>query len=129
MSEQRNVGGSPFGKLLGIEVFVEQEGRSRSRMAVKPELTQSMGYVHGGVLATLLDMAIGAAVRSTLPEGQRTVTVELKINYLKAVKGKVLVAEGEVEHRGNLLSVGRCRIYNELDELIATGLGTFIVVK
>ena len=74
----------------------------RSRSSPGEQHYNPIGSVHGGVAATLLDSAMGAAVHSTLPEGTGYATLEVKFNLVRAITaetGRVL-AEGKVIHRG-----------------------------
>ena len=75
-----------------------------------------IGSVHGGVAATLLDSAMGAAVHSTLPQGTAYVTLEVKFNLVRAITaetGRVL-AEGTVIHRGKSVATVEASLRAEL---------------
>lgn len=54
--------------------------------------------VHGGLVCTLLDSVVGCALHSTLPQGKDYTSIEIKVNYLKAVRGSsgLLTATGTV---------------------------------
>ncbi|AKJ28157.1 PaaI family thioesterase [Caldimonas brevitalea] len=71
-----------------------------------------LGTVHGGWIATLLDSAVACAVHSTLPLGKTYTTVELKLNYVKALTEKVPLvrAEGRVIHTGNRMGTAEGRL-------------------
>lgn len=60
------------------------------------EVTQSRKNVHGGVIASMVDAAVGAALRSMLDVGRGGVTVEMKLNYLHPANGEKLIAKGEI---------------------------------
>lgn len=62
-----------------------------------------LGSVHGGILTTLLDSAMGCAVHTTLPIGGMYTTLELKVNFLRPAfaGGKRLLCAGTVLHRGS----------------------------
>jgi uncharacterized protein (TIGR00369 family) len=62
-----------------------------------------LGTVHGGIITTLLDSAMGCAVHTTLPVGGMYTTLELKVNFLRPsfAGGARLLAEGTVLHRGS----------------------------
>ena len=74
----------PIGGLLQFGVV------SRSRAGwcspVSPTAYNPIGAVHGGLVCTLLDSVTGCAVHSTLPQGKGYTSVEIKVNYLKAVR-------------------------------------------
>ncbi|MCW7539199.1 PaaI family thioesterase [Aquabacterium sp. A7-Y] len=71
-----------------------------------------LGSVHGGWAATLLDSAVACAVHTTLPVGKTYTTVELKINYVKALTDRVPLvrAEGRVIHVGGRLGTAEGRL-------------------
>jgi len=82
-----------------------------------------MGTLHGGVIASLVDAAIGCALLSK-EEINGIATMELKVNYLKAVTRGVVMAEGEVLHRSGAAAFGQARIYCAGD-LVAVGSATY----
>ncbi|HWP19414.1 MAG TPA: PaaI family thioesterase [Burkholderiaceae bacterium] len=80
-----------------------------------------LGSVHGGWIATLLDSAVACAVHTTLPPGKSYTTVELKINYVRALTDKVPVvrAEGKVVHTGSRMGTSEGRLYGPDGKLYA----------
>jgi uncharacterized protein (TIGR00369 family) len=89
-----------------------------------------IGSVHGGVAATLLDSAMGAAVHSTLPQGTAYVTLEVKFNLVRPITaetGRVL-AEGKVIHRGKSVATVEASLRAaEGDKLLAHGTSTCLI--
>ena len=71
-----------------------------------------LGVVHGGWVATLLDSAMGCAVHSTLPAGKGYTTLELKVNFVRAVTDAVPLvrAEGKLIHAGRQVAVAEGRL-------------------
>ncbi len=77
--------GGDFGYLGGLgDMRAEPtaDGGAVVTMAVTPNVPNRYGHVHGGMLFTLADYAMGAAARSLVEAGQGTVTLEAKVNYL-----------------------------------------------
>jgi uncharacterized protein (TIGR00369 family) len=91
-------------KDFGIKVIDAAEGETVIQLPIKEELTQFYGNVHGGILATVADMAMALAVNTLVAENEFTVTAEMKINYLRPASGKYLTAKGKVIKRGRTLS-------------------------
>jgi uncharacterized protein (TIGR00369 family) len=89
-----------------------------------------IGVVHGGLAATLLDSAMGAAVHSTLPQGSAYVTLEVKLNLVRAITaatGRVL-AEGKVIHRGKTVATVEGTLRSEEGgALLAHGTSTCLI--
>lgn len=80
-----------------------------------------LGTVHGGWIATLLDSAVACAVHTTLPPGKSYTTVELKINYVRALTEDVprVRAEGKVIHAGSRMGTSEGRLYGPDGRLYA----------
>ncbi|GAA6735172.1 PaaI family thioesterase [Thermus oshimai] len=91
---------NPFLEWLAPEALFRGEGRAELRVGVRPEFLQGQGKVHGGILASLLDTAMGSAAASL---GGRVVTVDLSLSYLRPTVGPVLVAEARVVRAGDRL--------------------------
>ena len=84
------------------------------------------GTVHGGAIATLVDVAMGRAVGSMIDEGERPVTIEMKLNYLEPGRPGALVAVAEVRRRGRLFTVVQAEVVQVEDgETLAEAMGTF----
>lgn len=85
----------------------------------------SYGIVHGGVLAGLIDTAMGMAM---MTKNKLGVTASMSVNYLKsASKGDVLRAKAIVTRNGKAMLFCECKVYNQRDELLATGQGAFMI--
>lgn len=87
------------------------------------------GSVHGGVLATLLDAAMGEAVREGLQDGQETATASLSVTFLAPGKiGEELVVQTQVLQRGGSLVMLTGHVRRPDGQAVAHGVGTFAVV-
>ena len=88
-----------------------------------------LGTVHGGWLATMLDSCVGCAVHSTLPAGRAYTTVELKVNYVRALTDKVPLvrAEGSIIHVGRSLATAQGRLVGHDGRLYAHASTTCFV--
>jgi acyl-CoA thioesterase len=125
---QRNLE-SAFGRLLGFEPLEEAPGRVALRLPFTDKLRQSFGSVHGGALFSLADHASGWAAYTTLKEGERCATLEMKINYIAAVYDEDCIAVAQVIHRGRTSIVIETDLKTADDRLVAKTLATFIVLK
>ena len=120
-----------YGRANGMALRVPQPGLAEYRMTVRDEHLSSPNTCHGGVLAGLMDAALGAAALSlAFTKLEFVSTVEFKMNYLHSVHlHDVLVAKGAVDHEGKSLVVSSCVIYRLIeghpDVAVARGLGTF----
>ena len=111
--------------LLGLHLESLEKGRVVFTMRIKPRHKQIHGVVHGGVLATVADTVAAIAAYTTVPKGTEIATVELKINFLEAVPGGKIRAEGRVLRTGRNFVVTECEIYKEDGKMAAKALLTF----
>jgi acyl-CoA thioesterase len=103
------------------------DGRSVFELAIRPDHMNPHGVVHGGVVYTLVDFAMGGALTSLLDLGERCATLEVKINYVAAAVSGDLRAEARVVSRSRRVAVMEARVYGEADQLIALATGSFYV--
>ena len=73
----------PFAQLLGLELGEIERGEATFHLAVREELKQNKGLMHGGVTASLIDTAAAFAAVTLLEPGQSTTTIDLTIHYLR----------------------------------------------
>lgn len=92
-------------RMFGAEMVRLEPGQVDIALLFRPELGQHHGFFHGGVVATLLDVACGMAALSLMPAGQGVVSAEFKLNFLAPAQGERLVAQGRVVKSGRTLSV------------------------
>jgi uncharacterized protein (TIGR00369 family) len=121
----------PVARLLGFdEIEAVDEGRVVFRMAPAEEHLNPLGTIHGGVLTTLLDSAMGCAVHTTLAAGAMYTTLELKVNFVRPALagGGVLRAVGTVVHRGSTVALAEAQIIDaETGKLIAHATSTCLI--
>ncbi|MBM3556012.1 MAG: PaaI family thioesterase [Alphaproteobacteria bacterium] len=88
-----------------------------------------IGTVHGGFAATLLDSALGCAVHTTLKPGMAYTTVELKVNYVRALTAKTgpVTCEGRVVHVGGRIGTAEARLVDRAGKLYAHGTTTCLI--
>ncbi len=116
---------NPFIRFVGIQAPQLGQGYARFVLPFKPELANSIGLMQGGVIAALADEAVAFALYSLVPEGEMINTVEMKINFLGAVKEGDVTAEAHIAKRGRTISLGEFEV-RQADRLVAKGLCTYI---
>ena len=129
MSDQASGNGFPLKDYLGFDLVEEEPGRVVATMEVAERHLSPNGTVHGGVLFTLVDTAMGKATTGVVAEGRTCASIELSARYLRPVgTGRlvgavtVLGAGGRVVHLG-----GRVRCEGD-DRPLAVMTGSFAVV-
>lgn len=117
----------PFLDLLDIRPVSAGDGKAVFEMTVDESHLRTMGLLHGGAAASLLDTAMGFAAVTNSPPEHHVVTVQLSVNFIKpAWKSERLTASAEVQHSGRKTAVLQGRIHNDSGELVASGTGTFM---
>jgi uncharacterized protein (TIGR00369 family) len=111
-----------FANHCGIEPLDIADGRSRVRVALRPEHCNSFGIAHGGLICTILDVAMGTAARSKI--GQPIMTLDMQVSFLSPGRG-VLSSEGRVVRAGRSVVFCEADIRDEAGELVAKASGLF----
>ncbi|WP_207839518.1 PaaI family thioesterase [Williamsia soli] len=116
-------------QLVGMEVESLEEGHVRFSLNARPDMTNPIGSLHGGICATLLDSVMGCAVHTTLGAGVGYGTLELKVNYIRSVPtdGRRIIGYGKTIHVGRRTATAEGEIRDERDKLIAHGTTTCII--
>jgi acyl-CoA thioesterase len=116
----------PFVKDLGIEFISAENGHATLALDLTPRHLNSWNVAHGGVLMTLLDVAMAAAGRTLDPAAGGGVTVEMKTNFLQpANAGTRLLASGHAYHRSSAMAFCEGEVRDTEKRLIAKAMGTF----
>lgn len=121
----------PYALLLQMSFDEVEEGRAVFSATPHRDYLNPLGQVHGGVIASLLDSAMGCAVHSALPAGVGYTTVELSVNYVRAVplEAERIVAEGKVLHLGKRLATAEGRLTLPDGTLLAHATTTIMVLR
>jgi|GEM_PF-134444 len=115
---------NPFHRYLGITLEEQHDGYGRLLLRVGSETPRGVaGSVHGGVIATLIDLACLAAVASVADHARERLagTAELNVSYLRPAFGPLVVAEGRLLKKGRQLAVVDVDISDGRGRLFAKG--------
>jgi acyl-CoA thioesterase len=116
----------PFIQELGVEFIGSGNGTAEVALNIAPRHLNSWSVAHGGVIMSLLDVAMAVAGRSLFPDAGGGVTVEMKTSFLQPGKaGARLTATGHAFHRSSTMAFCEGEVRDEHDKLIAKSLGTF----
>ena len=128
MSDQASGNGFPLKDYLGFDLVEEEPGRVVATMEVAERHLSPNGTVHGGVLFTLVDTAMGKATMGVVAEGRTCASIELSARYLRPVGTGRLVAEVTVLRAGRRVVhlEGRVRCEGD-DRPVAVMTGSFAV--
>jgi uncharacterized protein (TIGR00369 family) len=103
----------PAMALIGAQLAHVGPGYCAIALVPRPEISQQHGYVHAGVVGTIVDSAGGYAGYTLFPEDSSVLTVEFKLNLLAPATGERLLAEGFVVKPGKTLVVTRGEVHAE----------------
>ena len=118
-------------RLIGASLAEVGPGYCAITLVPRPEVSQQHGFVHAGVVSTLVDTAGGYAGYTLFPEGSSVLTVEFKVNLLAPAAGTEIVAEGFVIRPGRTLAITRGEVHAVTDgqrKLIALMQQTLMVM-
>ena len=117
---------------LGATLSRVAAGEVDIALPFRADLTQQHGFLHAGILATILDSACGYAAFSKMPAGAAVLSIEFKINLLSPAAGEHFIARGRVLRSGRTISVCQAdgfAITGESEKLVATMIGTMMCVR
>lgn len=99
----------PMAKLIGFRMGTVEPGRIVMELDAEESLENTIGLLHGATAAALLDTAMGCAISTMLPAGRASVTLDLKLTYLRPLS----VKSGTIQAEGKLIKLGRQSSYAE----------------
>ncbi|PYS86341.1 MAG: thioesterase [Acidobacteria bacterium] len=119
-------------QLIGARLSRVEPGIVEIDLDSRSDLTQQNGYVHAGIVTTILDSACGYAAHTLMPANSGVLSVEFKVNLLAPAQGERISARAEVKRSGRTLTVCTAdafAINGEDETLCATMLATMFCVK
>jgi uncharacterized protein (TIGR00369 family) len=119
----------PISGLMEFAIAEAENGRVVFTCKPDESAYNPIGAIHGGLICTLLDSVTGCAVHSTLPAGKGYTSIEIKVNYLKAVRlnSGLLTAVGTVVKAGSRVGFSEGIVTDESGAIVATATSTLLV--
>ena len=120
---------APIGMLMQFDIRSLEEGRVEFGCVLDESVYNPIGLVHGGLVCTLLDTVAGCAVHTTLPAGLAYTSIELKVNYLRAVHASSgpLTAVGTVVKPGRRVAFAEGTVLDAAGRTVATASSSLLV--
>ncbi len=118
-------------RTVNASILAIRPGEVELEFPYQTSLTQQHGFIHAGILSTVLDSACGYAAFSLMPSGAAVLTIEFKINLLSPAKGELFRAVGTVTKSGRNITVTKGELYAYVDgvqKLVAAMVGTIMSV-
>lgn len=117
---------SPFANWLNGKLTAAEKGKIKLAFTVRPEMTNPLGTLHGGVAAGIIDEVMGVAVFS-VEQNDFFMTVNLHIDFFASAKlNDIIIAECEIVKEGRQLMHARCDLKSENGKILATGTSNLI---
>jgi uncharacterized protein (TIGR00369 family) len=116
---------------MGYTLEQVERGKVTFAMIPRDELYNLIGSVHGGIITTLLDTALGSAVQSLLPSGRAATTMDLHTRFHRPVTtatGKVF-AQAQVVHAGRRTATAEAKLVDATGKVYATGTSTLLILE
>ncbi|HZC08298.1 MAG TPA: PaaI family thioesterase [Ktedonobacterales bacterium] len=116
---------------MGATLLRVAPGEVDIELPFREELTQQHGFLHAGVVTTIVDSACGYAALSLMPPGAGVLTIEFKLNLLAPASGERMIARGRVTKPGRTITVSTGDVFavrNGSEKLIATMTTTIMTI-
>jgi len=115
----------PLARALGMQLVDVKLDEAAISMEMRDDLKQPHGVLHGGVTATLIDTTMAFAVRTRIPNGEPTATIDLTIHYLRPhVEGTITCTAKNVRAGKRIFTVS-AEVMNREGKLLATAVSTY----
>ena len=114
----------PFVSHLRILTETLGEGTARLSLPIEPHLTNSIGTLHGGVIMSLLDVALCTAARTLHPDSLGVITIDMSTSFIGGGSGARLLAEARVLKNGRSMIFVEGEAKNEDGSLVAKAIAT-----
>ena len=114
----------PFLQHLKIQTDALGEGTARLSLPIEPQMTNSLGTVHGGAIMSLLDVAVCTAARTLHPESVGVITIDMSVSFIGGGSGQRLIADARVLKDGRSMSFVEGEAKNEDGALVAKAIAT-----
>jgi len=118
-------------KTVNASILDVQAGEVELKLPFQVNLTQQHGFIHAGIVSTVLDSACGYAAFSLMPKDAEVLTIEFKINLLSPAIGTCFRAIGSVKKPGRNITVTEGELFacqDGKEKLVATMVGTIMSV-
>jgi uncharacterized protein (TIGR00369 family) len=113
----------PMAYAIGARLIAVSPGEAVFRCTPDESFLNPLGLVHGGLLSTLLDSAIGVAIQAQAPAGVGYATIELKVSYTRPLPwdGEEIEVRGRTLHMGRTVAFGEGHAYDSRGRLLGHG--------
>ncbi len=122
-----NIIKQPFDEFLGFEYERVGPTKMRVTLPVRSLHVNSAGVIHGGIISSLVDVAMSNLLEASDQGVQKAVTIDLHTTFIQGARGAKLVAEANVVKEGRTLLYADCRVMDEEGQIVARATGSFFI--
>ena len=118
-------------KTIGASLTKISPGEVEIELPFRKDLTQQHDFLHGGIVATIVDTACGYAALTLMPVDSAVLTIEYKVNFVSPATGKKMIARGHITKPGRTVTVCAGDVFAVSDgkeKLVATMLATIMTL-
>ena len=119
----------PYARLLGVQVVSENDEGVELSLEARYDHEREGGILHGGVMMSLLDMAMAGSVARTLEPGQRTASVSITTDFLRPATRGELRAKATLVRRGSTMAFPVGELYDSQGRLVARATGVWAIIS
>lgn len=119
----------PFFEHVGAKLVNMESGFAVTELEIKDFHLQHLGFVHGGVISTMLDNTGWYAAMSQLTEEETSVTMQINIDYLRPTKCNKIICKGSVIQKTKRRSFVEVKLFDGDDELVAHATGNYAILQ
>lgn len=121
--------GAPIASHFGMEVINVESGSVVFRCTPDESHHNPIGTIHGGLVCTMLDSALGCATHTTLPAGTGYTSIEIKVNFLRPVSAGngALICRGRVTKPGRRVTFAEGEVLDSEGKVVATATGSLLI--
>jgi uncharacterized protein (TIGR00369 family) len=117
---------------MGVKLTGVEPGVIELELPYRTDLTQQHGFIHAGVISTVLDTACGYAAYTLMPADAAVLSIEFKVNLMAPAKGELIRVRAEVKRAGRNITVCSADAFaldNGQSKIVATMLGTMMCIR
>jgi uncharacterized protein (TIGR00369 family) len=131
MMKRGEIPRTPLARFMNFELEVAERGHVVFSMVPHENLYNLIGSVHGGMITTLLDTALGSVVQSLLPAGQAATTMDLHTRFHRPVTAEIpkVFADAHVIHHGRRTATAEAKLIDAQGTIYATSTSTLMILS
>jgi len=126
-----NIAGPPILDTVDFQILSVEKGHVVCEFHPKEFHYNPVGSVHGGIITTILDSAIGLSLLSTLPKGYTFTTLELKVNFIRKMTKETpaLKTKTKIIHQGNTTALLESDLLDIQGKIYAHAVSTCLILQ